>query len=77
MQKIALSIPFAATVLFASAFTPSVASDATPNAGGNFTAPVPAADAKVAPARAPISWYTCVGRLKLCGPRHIVCGRCN
>lgn len=77
MQKIASSIAFAATLLFASAFTPGIASDATPNHGGNLNAPVPGSDTKDVPAHAPISWYMCVGRLKLCGPRHIVCGRCN
>jgi hypothetical protein len=77
MQKIALSIAFASTLLFASAFTPGVASDATPDIGGSFNSPVPAADAKAPPVHAPISWYMCVGKLKLCGPRHIQCGRCN
>ena len=77
MQKTALSIAFAATLLIASALTPSLASNATPNGGGSLPAPVPGADTRDAPVHAPISWYMCVGRLKLCGPRHIECGRCN
>lgn len=77
MQKTVLSIAFAATLLLASAITPSLASDATPNGSESLSPPVPGADANHVPAHTPTSWYICLGRLKLCGPRHIECGRCN
>lgn len=73
MQKLLLSAAFALTLACGSAFTPSVAASAIDE---SMTAPVPTSDTQSHAQHAPIPWYMCAGKLKLCGPRHIVCGRC-
>jgi|GEM_PF-1895910 len=73
MQKTILSIAFAAVSFFSTGA--SLATTAPYNMDDPANAP--AAPANHNEAHAPLPRYMCVGTLKLCGPRHIQCGKCN
>ncbi|QNJ99740.1 hypothetical protein [Dyella telluris] len=78
MQKILLSIAFAAVSFACATASPSARAVTAP-----YNMDDPASAAATAPSsadrqtHAPLPWYMCVGTLKLCGPSHVQCGKCN
>jgi hypothetical protein len=77
MQKTVLSLVVATLILCTGLSTTAMAAS-TPSHEANLgNPPVTDSTAMEEKAHGPLPWYMCVGKLKLCGPRHIECGRCH
>jgi len=74
MQRTILSIAFAAVSLLCAGASLATTAPYNLDDPNGTAATSPAVQHE---AHGPLSWYMCVGTLKLCGPRHIQCGKYN